>query len=119
MGLKSFARAAVVATTVALTGVNLTAQPASADEVAVYWFDAAGAFDNEPGNGAEAWVWVWNGSHTVITLEYEFFDGSVGLLSTWGANSSRTAGLDRDVKRMRVCTTQYVCSLWQEWWMAG
>ena len=113
MGLKNFAKAAVVATAVAVAGVSLTAQPASAGTT-INHYDAQGQFDNNPGNGAQSWVWVYAGPNTSATVEYQYYNGSTGRISakTW---KSASASLGQDIWRIRVCAVKFVASSCSGW----
>ncbi|MEO3876339.1 hypothetical protein ABGB18_46890 [Nonomuraea sp. B12E4] len=116
MSPKSFARTAVVAAALALTGVSLSAQPASADQVVLDFLGAQGAFDNNPGNGAESWVWIWSGTSGAAGIEYRFYDNTSGYLEVIGHHTSATRFLDRDVWRIRLCVgsdrVKKTCSAW-------
>ncbi|MBP2704959.1 hypothetical protein JOL79_14150 [Microbispora sp. RL4-1S] len=116
MGLKSFARSAVVATAVAAAGVSIVAQPASAGTTLNY-AGASGQFDNNPGNGAASWVWIWAGwDNSSARTEYQYYDGSTGAV--WAnTGQSNTANLGKDVWRIRVCVSRWDntitwCSSW-------
>ncbi|MBP2702948.1 hypothetical protein JOL79_03920 [Microbispora sp. RL4-1S] len=113
MGLRNVAKAAVVATAVAAAGVSLTAQPASA-ATTVDWYSAQGQFDNNPGNGAASWVWVYAGPNTSAAVEYQYYNGATGRVTanTWGAAS---ANLGQDIWRIRVCVLRLVATSCSNW----
>ena len=118
MRMRRLGRAAVVVATVAITGGGILASPASAAEVRMEAFGAAGSYDNNPGNGSQSWVWVWAGNNQYIHLQYEFTDGSKGELHTFGYYTSNTRNLNKDVRRIRLCkhySPPYwpsMCSAW-------
>ncbi|ACZ87619.1 hypothetical protein [Streptosporangium roseum] len=115
MKLKSLARAAAVAAMVAVAGTTLPAHPAAA-ATTLTWYNSQGQFDNDPANGAQAWVWVWTVNPSGAKIEWQFYDGTGGSLSV-GAGASTSASLAKDVWRIRVCEVTpgwgYPCSDWK------
>ncbi|MEV5155643.1 hypothetical protein AB0K81_27500 [Streptomyces werraensis] len=118
--LKSFAKSAVVAATIAVAGVGIAAPSASAASVTVSVWGAQGQFDNNPGNGAASWIWAYTGSNYSARLDYQYYnDNTVRHLDVNGRNTSASANLSSDVWRIRICVpagamdgVTWVCSNW-------
>lgn len=116
MKLKSLTTIAAI---VAVAGAALTAQPAAA--ATTLTFDITQAqFDDNPGNGAESWIWFWMGTPTATSrfaeLDYEYYDGSIGVL-TGEPNTGVSENLPKDVWRIRSCVLDDLkgfpsCSNW-------
>lgn len=73
-------------------------------------------FDNNPINGAQAWVWVWTGSSSTAQIRWEHYDGTSGTLTT-GPGPGLSASLSKDVWRIALCEVTpgwgYTCSEWK------
>ncbi|MEU8279393.1 hypothetical protein ACFYOK_00220 [Microbispora bryophytorum] len=115
MGLRSSAKAAVVATAVATATITLAAQPASA-AVTINYAGAQGQFDNNPGRG-QSWVWVYaGGDNYSARTDYQFYNGETGSITAYqGQAASKDPG--QDIWRIRVCITRWYgtigsCSNW-------
>lgn len=111
MRIANAARAVAVATLIA--GVTLTAAPASA-AVSVSFQGAQAQYDNNPGNNAESWVWVYAANWAAARVEYRHYDGTGGSLST---TSSASRTLNKDIWQIRVCVDSWSvgpagCSDW-------
>jgi hypothetical protein len=115
MGLKSFARAAVVATALATAGMTLAAQPALA-ATTINYEGAQGQFDNNPGRG-QSWVWVSAGSANYSArTEYQFYNGGTGSITAY-QNQAASKDPGQDIWRIRVCISRWNgtitwCSNW-------
>ncbi|MGW1530516.1 hypothetical protein [Streptomyces sp. NPDC002159] len=129
MALKGIKRAAAVVAAVATVGMGAVfVTPLSASAATQtsgyqpWWSDGAffeAQVDNNPGNGAAAWLWHNDATHTdyyaVVTQVY-YTDGS---FAAWGPalNGTGVANLPKDVARFQVCKWQvgvnYGCSPWK------
>ncbi|MFF4243737.1 hypothetical protein ACFYY2_04610 [Streptomyces sp. NPDC001822] len=100
--LKTIARSAITVAAVAAVGLGVAASPAAAASTGTVW-GARGQSDNNPGNGAQAWVWAYSGENDQARLTYQFYDNSTGQLNVWGKGQSASANLSKDVWRIQVC----------------
>jgi hypothetical protein len=113
MKLNTTIRAAAVATGMVVAGLSLTT-PASADTycgsfcIVDHYVDKLPTIhyqaqvDNNPGNGAASWIWVWSsglGDHVDYYLNG---DGSMHKLYSPFADSA-SKSLSKDVTAFRVC----------------
>ncbi|UCM86843.1 hypothetical protein [Streptomyces marincola] len=106
MRIRRFPAMAAAAATAALAGLlGPAAQPAAAAQVTTSYEMVTAAFDNNPGNGAESWVWVHAGPNTPVPalVEYAFYDGTTQRLYVLEANASATRDETRDIWRIRAC----------------
>ncbi|UCM86844.1 hypothetical protein [Streptomyces marincola] len=105
MSIKRLSAMAAAAATAALAGLlGPAAQPAAASQVTTHYQGVSAAFDNNPGNGAESWVWVHAGAGVSAgSVEYAFYDGSVQNLQVFGGNTSVTKHEHQDIWRIRAC----------------
>ncbi|MEU0851241.1 hypothetical protein ABZ387_25230 [Streptomyces flaveolus] len=113
MKLKRITRSAVTALAMATVALGLNAGTASAATYVSVW-GAEGRYDNNPGNGAASWIWVYTGDNSEARLTYILNDGSRHELTATGTYSSATASLNQDVRTIQVCTNfpTPVCSAW-------
>ena len=97
------------------------ATPASASPVFTVWDPrhiVEGQLDQNPADGAAAWVWGWNEfpSSGGGYIEYEFYDGSMSELYLNSAGGGSTE-LSAPVWRIRACSEvyavgEYSCGAW-------
>jgi hypothetical protein len=121
MRLKKLAQTIIVSATAALTGGLLLTSPASAAQITAYHNGAEAAFDNNPGDGAASWVWVWNGSkYPYAVVEFQFPSGVRDYHDVHGAWASTSFDVDSDIYRVRACTAtsvipkvNYSCGSWK------
>ncbi|AWW41741.1 MULTISPECIES: hypothetical protein [Streptomyces] len=120
MIFKKFVRAAAAAAALTTAGVGMTAAPASAAEAGVSattlnFPGGQAQFDNNPGNGAQSWVWVWNNSQYsgTVRVDYQLYNGTIGSLQAdWGQGHS--LNLAEDIWRIRGCwhIQNWSCTDW-------
>ncbi|TYB64768.1 hypothetical protein FXF51_20120 [Nonomuraea sp. PA05] len=113
MKVKNTLRATAVALTLAVAGTALAAQPASAS-TKIYYMSTQGEYDNNPGNGAQAWVWVWSNGAAGGRIVWEHYDGTGGTMYV-GHGVSASRNVSKDIWRARVCehySGTYSCSPW-------
>lgn len=114
--MKRIGRAAVVVATAALTGVGFLASPASAAQVTAYHMGASAAFDNNPGNGRESWVWIWSGPNQQAYVDYMTTKGRGQAFAGTGPWASFSMSLDNNVWAVRACAlanSQWSCGSWK------
>jgi hypothetical protein len=107
MHLKTMVKAVTTAAVLTAVSAGLAA-PASADEAGtaattITWGNLQASFDNNPGNGAESWLWAWaGGSGGSYRVDYQHYDSSIG--SVW-VNSGQGASVNpsKDIWRVRGC----------------
>jgi hypothetical protein len=119
--MKSAARADAAAALATLGVVGLAAEPAAAAQVSTYYQGVSAAFDNNPGNGAESWLWLHNGSRPrVARVHYLFYgdnESSPRKFDIWSPTTSASMNFDRDIWKIRACSwAEYgaypVCGPW-------
>jgi hypothetical protein len=98
--LKKLGRASVIAAMAAVTGLGLT-QAADAASVDLAYGGIEAQVDDNPGNGAAAWVWVYASSGHAGGVQYEFYDGNTASLSV-GDGQSTAKSLAADVWRFQI-----------------
>ncbi|WP_329039738.1 hypothetical protein OHT61_18110 [Streptomyces sp. NBC_00178] len=116
--MKTIARSAITMAAAAAIGVGVAASPASAASTGTVW-GARGQSDNNPGNGAQSWVWAYTGDNDQARLTYQFYDNSKGDFYVWGKGQSASTNLSKDVWRIQVCVpssvgeaVSWVCTGW-------
>ncbi|MFD5575180.1 hypothetical protein [Streptomyces cadmiisoli] len=82
------------------------------------WGDKLQAqWDNNPGNGAESWLWGWNGGSTTAKFRYEYYDGTGGELTVTSTAGTGQVNLPKDVWRVMAGsynpTSGY--TVWFDW----
>ncbi|WP_186568647.1 hypothetical protein [Streptomyces sp. T12] len=110
--------ALVTATAVLTLGTGLTT-PAFASTAAittVRYGSTEAQLDNNPGNGAASWIWVWNPVKPAA-VDYEDYNGNVHRLYV-DAGHAATTQPPVDIWRIRACQYEtngigyYFCGNW-------
>lgn len=102
-------RVAFVAAAVASAGAFLV-QPASAAQVDAYFHGTHAAVDNNPGDGAAGWVWVYGSTESGTiggSIQYQYWDGSIHEL-TVGRGATASRDTSSGIKGFRACTNNYI-----------
>jgi hypothetical protein len=116
MRLKNVIKAAAVAAAVTAVGVSVAPQSASAS---VYWswHGYQVEYDNNPGDRAPSWAWLFNGGAN--TAFVEVYLGGPNYNSSLLASPGKAAGHEytADIQAFKVC--EYVhntveCSGWMK-----
>jgi hypothetical protein len=120
---KNLKRTAIVASVVALAGV-LSAGPAAA-ATSIKFHGTEAQVDNNPGNGAAGWVWVYGSTEYRVVegfVEYKFDDGVVHVLRI-GRGKSASRSTSSAIQSFRACTFRVIdgfpvnnCGEWYEMW---
>ncbi|RBQ14062.1 hypothetical protein DP939_42560 [Spongiactinospora rosea] len=84
----------------AVGGTAVTAPPASA-ATTVTTQHTQGQFDNNPGNGAESWVWVWTNAPLGGGIEWQYYDGATDSLYT-SNGTAQSLSPSKDIWRARA-----------------
>jgi hypothetical protein len=106
-------KAAFVVAAAAFAG-GLFTQPASAAQTDVYWWGTHAAVDNNPGNGAAGWVWVYGTTHEETVggaIVYQLFDGKTYELDAWGGQSV-SANTNTPIKGFKACFSDMYSGSW-------
>jgi hypothetical protein len=103
--LRTAVRASVISAAIALSAGAVVIPAASASQVTVSADGAQAAYDNNPGNGAQSWVWVYAGGtiHTKVTIH--FVDGSSTYVEVYNPGYSQSFNLSKDVRYLRLCAS--------------
>ncbi|MFF4248792.1 hypothetical protein ACFYY2_30605 [Streptomyces sp. NPDC001822] len=102
--MKIAKKVAVFAAAAACTGV-MFAQPASATQTGLEYWGTQVAVDNNPGNGAKGWVWVYGTTHSETVggaIVYQLFDGTTHELDAWGGQTA-SANTSGPIKGFKAC----------------
>lgn len=92
----------------------MAVQPASAAQTDLYWWGTHAAVDNNPGNGAPGWVWVYGTTHAETSggaIVYQLFDGKTYELDAWGGQTA-SAYTSTPVKGFKACYSDFISGSW-------
>ncbi|MFD8032674.1 hypothetical protein ACFV3F_28725 [Streptomyces sp. NPDC059717] len=83
-------------------GLVLGASTAAEAATTINYSNAQVSYDNNPGNGAESWIWAWNNNSYTIRIDYQYYDN--GIDSMWvNPYSATSVNANRDIWRVRYC----------------
>lgn len=97
---------------------TLDSPPSTMATAGIWWQGSKAEVDNNPGNGAAAWIWLYSAGGEGSTVQYRTYDGAWGINLYTRAGTSTSWNLGRDVWAFRLCNHPdaahqvYDCSGW-------